>query len=381
MFDAFFWLVLPVAILEGSRIARFEWKGGSRPLSEALLYGGLECFWLAGCAATSSPLGFVALAAVRLIVTRAREGHLWGPSLWKNGLVAAAMGLLYTAGGTSSFASLATTPIDETVRLAILFLICAACLLAILPVASADEQRESLVAPIAFVAFARVAIPLGVEEPWFASVVPIVAAGLSLVCALWLMSAGTRANHFEPKALVSELLLCERGVVLSFVWLGLSSGEHHAGVGALLQWWSGALALLALEASLRRRPLAKPMAFFALGMTVALPGTVGFVAEDLLAHGILELRPALAATFVAVTAINAAALYNALAHIIADLAEPEDTTARPSFMMLSAAGLALLLGMLPQPFVSSATAAHEVIAHRMAHSHEPVGPVHPEDGL
>lgn len=381
MFDAFFWLVLPVAILEGSRIARFEWKGGTRSLSEALLYGALECFWLAGCAATSSPLFFVVLAGARIAVTRAREGRLWTKSLWKNGLVAAAMILLATAGATSSFADVASAPMGEPIRLAILFLIGAACMLAIIPVDSEDEQRESLVAPIAFVAFARVAIPLGVEEPWFASAVPIVAAGLGLVCALWLMSAGTRANQFERSALVSELLLCERGVVLSFVWLGLASGEHHAGVGALLQWWSGALALLALEASLRRRPLAKPMAFFALGMTVSLPGTVGFIAEDLLAHGILELRPALAATFVGVTAINAAALYIALAHIIADLAEPEDPSARPSFMMLSAAGLALLLGLLPQPFVSSATAAHEVIAHRMAHSHERETAAHGEDAI
>jgi hypothetical protein len=306
---------------------------------------------------------------VRVGVARAREGHLWGPSLLKNGLVAAAMVLLIAIGHVTSFADLTGAAMSETARLAILFLICAACVVAILPVPSADEPRESLIAPIAFIAFARVAMPLGLEEPWFTLLVPIVAAALSLVCALWLMSAGTRANHFEPSALVSELLLCERGVVLSFVWLGLASGEDLAGVGALLQWWSGALALLALEASLRRRPLPKPMAFFALAMTVSLPGTIGFVAEDLLAHGLLELRPWLAAAFVGVSAINATALYLALVHIIADLGEPDDAQPRPSFMMLSAAGLSLLLGLLPQPFVASATDAHAVISDHVVGSH------------
>lgn len=362
MVDAFFWLVLPVAILEGARIARFEYKGGERSLEEALVFAALEVLLLAGCAATASPLVFVFLAAVRVGVARAREGHLWGPSLLKNGLVAAAMGLLISLGHVDSFIGLTSAGMGETAQLSILFLICAACVVAILPVPSADEPRESLIAPIAFIAFARVAMPLGLEEPWFTPLVPIVAASLSLVCALWLMSASTRANRFEPSALVSELLLCERGVVLSFVWLGLASGEDLAGVGALLQWWSGALALLALEASLRQRPLPKPMAFFALAMTVSLPGTIGFVAEDLLAHGLLELRPWLAAAFVGVSAINATALYLALVHIIADLGEPDEARPRPSFMMLAAAGLSLLLGVLPQPFVVSATAAHEVIS-------------------
>jgi hypothetical protein len=235
-----------------------------------------------------------------------------------------------------------------------------------MPVHVADEQRETLVAPLAFIAFARVAIPLGAEEPWFRLVVPVVAAILGLVCALWLMSAGKRANHFEPEALVSELLLCERGVVLSFVWLGLAAGAPLAGIGALLQWWSGALSLLALEASLRRRPLPRSMAFFALAMAVCLPGTVGFIAEDLLAHGLLELRPWLAAAFVGVTAINATALYLTLVHILADLGEPEDLQPRPSLTMLSAAALSLLIGLLPQSFVSVATAAHAVIAPRTA---------------
>lgn len=361
MIDAFFWLVLAIALLEGSRITRLEYKGGERTLANALAFGGLETALLAGCAAAASPLAFVGLAAGRLLVGWKREGRTFGPGLLKSGLVASAMLVLPAVGGVESFADLAGPGMSAPVRLTVVLLICAACLVAIMPVQVADEQRETLVAPLAFIAFARVAIPLGRNEPWFALLVPIVAATTGLVCALWLMSAGKRANHFEPAALVSELILCERGVVLSFVLLGLASGERLAGVGALLEWGSGALALLALEASLRRRPLPKPMAFFALAMTVSLPGTFGFIAEDLLAHGLLELRPWLAAAFVGVSAINAAALYLALAHLIADLGEPEDAEARPSFMMLTAAGLSLVLGLAPQPFVTTATAAHAVL--------------------
>ena len=142
-----------------------------------------------------------------------------------------------------------------------------------------------------------------------------------------------------------------------------------------MQWWSGALALLALEASLRRRPLPKPMAFFALAMAVSLPGTMGFVAEDLLAHGLLELRPVLAAAFVVVVAINAAALYLAIVNTIVELRAqqaphlPEEHEGRPSFMMLGAAGLSLLVGLVPGPFVASATEAHAaIVPHPVQHS-------------
>ena len=41
---------------------------------------------------------------------------------------------------------------------------------------------------------------------------------------------------------------------------------------------------------------------------------------------------------------------------------------RPSLMMLSAAGLSLLLGLVPRPFVTAATAAHEaIVLHPVVH--------------
>lgn len=381
MFDAFFWLVLPIAVLEALRIARSERKRMRRSLPAAIGYAGFELAVLAVCAATSSPLLFLLLTAVRVGVVYVRESQWWGRRIIKTALIGAALVALMTVGHVSSFADVAraSAGMDETWRLVILTLISAAYAVAILPVRVSDEPKETLVAPLALIAFARVAMPLGEAEPQFGVIVPIAAAAMSLLCALWLLSAGTRANHFEPSTLVSEILVCERGVILSFVWLGLASGEHLAGVGALMQWWAGALALLALEASLRPRPLPKPMAFFALAMAVSLPGTVGFVAEDLLAHGLLELRPVLAAAFVVVAAINAAALYLAIVNIIVDLRaeplsqhRPQEPEARPSFMMLGAAGLSLLLGLVPRPFVASATEAHAaIVPHPVLHTLAP----------
>jgi NADH:ubiquinone oxidoreductase subunit 2 (subunit N) len=366
MLDAFFWLVLPLAVLEAVRIARTERQRQRRSVSGAIAYGGLELLALGVCAATSSPLLFLLVAVLRSVIVHTREREWRGRGVLKTSLIGVAIALLMTIGHVSSFADAGSANLDAILRITILTLICAACIVAIVPVRVSDEPKETLAAPLTFFAFVRIALPLGVEEPQFAVIVPIVAALLSLVCALWLLSAGTRANHFEPSTLVAELLVCERGVVLSFVWLGLSSGEHLAGVGALLEWWSGALALLALEASLRRRPLTKPMAFFALAMAVSLPGTIGFVAEDLLAHGLLQLRPVLAAAFVGVAALNAAALYLALVNIIVDLRgqhphEQPQPEARPGFMMLAAAGLSVLMGLLPRPFVAEAAQAHDVI--------------------
>ena len=64
MFDAFFWLVLPVAGLEALRIARSERKRERRSLSGALLFGGFEFLALGLLAATASPLLFMTVAVL-----------------------------------------------------------------------------------------------------------------------------------------------------------------------------------------------------------------------------------------------------------------------------------------------------------------------------
>jgi hypothetical protein len=373
-FDALFWVVLPIAVLEALRVGRSERKRLRYSVPIATLYGALELLILGVCAATSSPLVLLSAMVLRLAVVRVRERQWWIRGPLKVVLLSAALLVLIAVGHVHSFAELSAASLDQTWRVVVIVLVCTACLAATLPVRVSDEPKETLAAPVAFVAFTRVALPLGAQEPGFAQVVPIVAVVTSSVCALWLFSAGKRANHFEASTLVSELLVCERGVVLSFVWLGLASGQQLAGIGALLQWWAGTLSLIALEASLRRRPLPKPMVFFALAMAVNLPGTIGFVGEDLLAHGLLGERPTLAAAFVAVVAINAAALYLALVNVIVDVQgrqslQPEAEAPR-SVMLILAGGLSLLIGLVPRPFVANATKAHAVIVpHSVAEQH------------
>lgn len=370
MIDAFFWLVLPIAALEAVRIARQDLRRHGRSLRTSALFGLIEFAVLSLCAATGSPLLLAGLTAFRVLFSLLREGRLFGRRLIKVALVGSGLLLLQFAAGVHSLAEIATAEMPSLLRFSIFVLISSAPALTILPVHIVDEPRETLVTPVALVAFARVALPLGAAEPGYALVVPVVAAALSLLCALWLLSAGVRANQFEPATLVLEILVCERGVLLSFAWMGLASGNQLAEVGGLCQWWSAALALLALEGALNRRPLPKPMAFFALAMAVGLPGTIGFIAEDLLAQGLLELRPFVAAAFIGVTAIHAAALYLALVNLMVDVQTGEQqrglrlTPPRPSLWMLFAAMLAVLVGLLPAKFVDLATRAHGAITHQ-----------------
>jgi hypothetical protein len=360
--DAFFWFVVPVAVLEGLRAARSEVLLARHSYWQSVAYGIVEALLLIAAASTTSPVLFVTMGVLRVLTARWRDGRGWLRGVVKLLLVAVAMFALRFASGIDSFVDLAVhaDAMDSTVRTAILVLVSLACVVAIVPVNLADEAKTTLAAPFVLTAFARVAVPLGVAEPRIALLAPIVGAALSLLCALWLLSAGMRANHFEHSTLVSELVVCERGVLLSFVWLGLASGERLAGVGALLEWWAAAFALLSLEASLRVRALPKPMAFFALAMAVGLPGTTGFVAEDLLAHGLLEMRPLLAAGFVCVSAINAAALYLALCNLIVDGGVREDS--RPTPMMLVPAVLSVIVGLVPAGFVDTATQARAAVA-------------------
>jgi len=362
-FDSFFWLIVPIAILEAVRAMRTSMSLGRNRLQIAISFGLFDALSLTACAGTNSPSLFVCLGVLRALTRSVLDRQVWTRGLIKVGLVALAFAAL-GFGGVDSFADVAVAAHDLSpgFRMVVFSLLCGACVAAIVPVHISDEAKQTLVSPFVLVAFARVALPLSAADTRIAAIGPILAAALGAVCALWLLSAGMRANHFEHSTLVSEILMCERGVLLSFVWLGLASSERLAGVGALLEWWSSALALLTLEASLRVKVLPKPMAFFALAMAVGLPGTTGFIAEDLLAHGLLELRPALAAAFVCVSAVNAVALYLALVNIIVDVGPRGRREPRLSAMMILPAALSIIVGVVPRPFVASAVDARIAVA-------------------
>ncbi|MCA9683888.1 MAG: hypothetical protein KC457_16930, partial [Myxococcales bacterium] len=125
MFDAFFWLVMPVAGLEALRIARSERKRERRSLSGALLFGGFEFLALGLLAATASPLLFMTVAVLRMGVIYAREHQLWLRGAIKTLLVGLAAVLVQVVGRIQSFAALAEAGagLGETWRLLILGLI------------------------------------------------------------------------------------------------------------------------------------------------------------------------------------------------------------------------------------------------------------------
>ena len=368
--DWFAWMVAPVLGFEAARSARIQIRTGRRTARDAYIVSAGEGLLVFSCLTARTPLVFLVCAVLHVVMAAYREGSVWRRGVVSTGSTLGAAGILAFGTRATTFETLAVPGlVDTSIRSAALVLLVVSCVLSLLPVKVEDEAKGAQVAPMALIAFARMAVPLSTLEPRATMVIPLIAIGVSLVSALWLLTAGMRANHFERESLVSELLVCERGVLFSFVWMGFASGDQETGVGAVIEWWAGALALVALESSLRVKVLPKPMAFFALAMAVGLPGTVGFIAEDLLAHGLLELRPLLAAGFVAVGAVNAAALFLSLVNVIAEGGYDPRETPSPTPGMIIPAVLSLLIGLAPRPFVTGASLAHEATGGVQEGSH------------
>ncbi len=356
--DWFAWAIAPVLSFEAARSARLQIQSGRRAARAAYWVSALEGLTVFVILSTRTPLAFFVTLVLHQVLQAYREGAIWRRGLLAKGSLLAAAAVLAYGHPSGTFEALAHAGVvDATLRTLVLALLVVGCVLSLLPVRVEDEGKGAQVVPLSLVAFARMAVPLATQEPRVTEIVPVIAGAVSLVSALWLLTAGMRASHFERASLVSELLVCERGVLFSFVWLGLAAGDQQAGVGAVLEWWAGALALVALESALRVKVLPKPMAFFALAMTIGLPGTVGFVAEDLLAHGLLELRPLLAAGFVGVGAINAAALFLALVNVIAEGGYDPRPAPPLTLAMILPAMLSVLFGVVPRPFVAGASLA------------------------
>jgi hypothetical protein len=357
--DWFSWMVTPVLVFEAIRSARIQVRIGKRRPAASRTVSAMEALLAFGCISARTPLVFLVLKLLHYGFIVYREGGIWRRGAISVLSMATAAAALAFEGHVESFGALTHgAAIDPGLRSFVIVLLVVSCVLSLLPVNVKDEAKGAHVAPVPLMAFARIAVPLFAAEPRATLIVPVIAISVALISALWLLTAGMRANHFERASLVSELLVCERGVLFSFVWLGLASGDHLAGVGAVLEWWAGALALVALENALRVKVLPKPVAFFALAMAIGLPGTVGFVAEDLLAHGLLELRPLLAAGFVAVGAVNAAALFLAIVNVVAEGGYDPRPPAAPTIGTILPAIMSVMVGLVPRPFVTGASMAH-----------------------
>ena len=220
---------------------------------------------------------------------------------------------------------------------------------------------------------ARVLLPVLSAAPAGAASPRIVLVAIGLLSAVYAALVGLAQN--DLKRAIGYLAVSYSGLVL----VGLAS-THSDGIGgALVLWLSSGVALsglvltaVALEArtgttDMRRlgglsRALPRlAMAFAIFGLAaVGLPGLLGFVAEDLLVHGVVESYPMIAAGLLAATVLNGITMMRAFAR--AFLGEPapsgvrvpagRDLRARERLAVTVLAGILVVFGLAPRALVS-----------------------------
>ncbi len=212
----------------------------------------------------------------------------------------------------------------------------------------------------------RVALPFFPEKVPHAAVL-LATAGI--ISALYgaILALGQR----DLRRLVGWLTVSQSGLLVA----GLCSQNAEGLAGAFLYAVSYATAVAglslvvwAIEARTgtvdihrlqglsRSAPrLATAFVIFAVA-SVGFPGSLGFVAEDMLVHGMLERYPSVAALMVLVTAINGIALLRVFMSVF--LREPRrpvpDARTRELGVYVLLGSAAFLLGLAPQWIVSFA---------------------------
>jgi NADH-quinone oxidoreductase subunit M len=216
---------------------------------------------------------------------------------------------------------------------------------------------------------ARVVIP-GFPEAAHAAMAALV--GLSLFSACY--GALAAFGQHDLRRMVGFLIVSQSGIMLT----GLVFGDSHAVSGTLLYWVGFAVAttgLVLMVASLSARTGVSDMrefgglvarvprlsaCFFLFGLaTIAIPGSVAFVAEDMLLHGALEAHPLLTLVMILAMVLNAITVVRAFARTFLGASEPrrelgtlEDLLPRER---LTAVVLLLTLvaaGLFPQPLIA-----------------------------
>ena len=220
---------------------------------------------------------------------------------------------------------------------------------------------------------ARVLIPLFASSSSVGPFRPDVLAVLALCTAIYAALLGLAQTDMK------RVIGCLATSYGSIVIVGLLS-RHVDGIsGGLVLWLSLGLALtglafttVALEArtgttDMRRlgglsRTLPRLTAcFLVFGLAaVGLPGMLGFVAEDLLLHGVLESYPSIAATLLIATVLNGINVMRVYTHVFVGeppalaVKVPRDREMRRRERVAAVAivGLLLVLGLIPQAVVS-----------------------------
>lgn len=177
----------------------------------------------------------------------------------------------------------------------------------------------------------------------------------------------------------------------SFILAGLENRNVEGITGALVHWWVVAFAttaLLAIYRSLEARTteVGSPTGFLGLGYhaprlgvfftiavlaLVGLPGTLGFVAEDLLFHGSLESHPLLGIGLPLATALNAITGLRLMATLFLGkrglhVAAISDALPRERWALTLPVVLLVAGGLAPGIWVALRTPSAESIARALA---------------
>ena len=212
--------------------------------------------------------------------------------------------------------------------------------------------------------------------------------GLNVLCIIACLASlltGLRAfTERKPRRVIALVLLS----VSSSVLAGLASMEATGIAGALLIWLMVVVAssgLVAVMRSLEARTdqaidprdhlglgaRAPRLAFFFLlfGLAlIGLPGTLGFVGEDLLFNGALHHYPILGIALPLATALNAIHLLRTY-HVLFNGLQPKDVAAIPDALprerwaMFACLAFLIVLGLIPTLATSwSGPAAERIMA-------------------
>ncbi|MFM7158982.1 MAG: proton-conducting transporter membrane subunit [Planctomycetaceae bacterium] len=227
-------------------------------------------------------------------------------------------------------------------------------------------------------AYACVRLVLPIAPDWMLRGLALVSVGTALYCG------GLAVVQREGRRLFSCMFLSHSALVL----VGLEMVTELGLTGALCLWLSAGLSLgsfaLTLRAVESRRgrvdlvrlgglyssaPILAIM-FVLTGLAcVGFPGTIGFVATELLFDGVVEAYPFSGAAVVVASTLNGVAIIRAFFRIFAG-ATPNSGISlqilpREKLVVLTLAALIVLGGIYPQPGVRSRhDAALDLLSHR-----------------
>lgn len=222
---------------------------------------------------------------------------------------------------------------------------------------------------------ARVLLPaleVGALGPAGAAPIRIILAALGVCTALYAALVGLAQT--DLKRMLGFVATSHGGVLL----VGLASTSVEGVGGALVLWLSSGaaitgLALVAVAVEARTgttdmralgglsRPLPRLCtAFLVFGLAaVGLPGMLGFVAEDMLVHGVLASHPVVASVLLIATIFNSITVMRAYTRAFLGPTAPfgvrvpegRDLRPRERLAVLVLAGMLLGLGLAPRALV------------------------------